>query len=308
MQSAKANAPINHLHMHDNARIKAVLPDALNAQLMPASRLLPESRITVDEELSHILENGLEPGVLHELRCQQSRDAGALAGFAFGLLSRMKQRQTKPVLWISAPFADTSNMTLFPQGLINWGFDPARLVIVQPLTFMQALWAADEAAKCSELAAVILHIEGHPKALDMTATRRLSLRASESGTTNLILRQAGEEEATAATTRWCIAPQPSYDPRAEQASEKTNEVGQNIEFSTVLSHLERNRQGATSKTSLIWNHQIRGFRHVAKQDTDTTHPPSAVPQHRFPGALNRQDQPPVMGQVMAFQNKLERTG
>lgn len=308
MQGTKANNPINHLHAHDNARVKAVLPDALNAQLMPASRLLPESQTTVDEELSHILENGLEPGVLHELRCRQSRDAGALAGFAFGLLSRMKQRKTKPVLWISAPFADTSNMTLFPQGLANWGFDPSRLVIVRPLTFMQALWAADEAAKCTDLAAVILHVEGHPKALDMTATRRLSLRASESGTTNLILRQAGDEEATAATTRWCIAPRPSYEGPSELSFKKPNEIGQNIGFSTVLSHLERNRQGATSKTPLIWNHQIRGFRHVANQDTDTTRPPSAVPQHRLPGALNRQDQPPAMGQVMAFQNKLERTG
>lgn len=304
MRTAKANAPINYLHAHDNTRVKAALPDALNAQLMPASRLLPESQATADEELTSIIKNGLEPGVLHELRCRQSRDAGALAGFAFGLLSRMMQRKTKPVLWISAPFADTSNMTLFPQGLANWGFDPARLVLVQPLTFMQALWAADEAAKCTDLAAIVLHIEGHPKALDMTATRRLSLRASESGTTSVILRQSGEEEATAATTRWCIAPHPSHISR----SEPVDATGQNVGFSAISSHLERNRQGATSSASLIWNHQIRGFRHVANQDTDTTRPPSAVPQHSLPGALNRQDKSSIMGQVMAFQNPLERTG
>lgn len=304
MRNAKANAPMNHLHAHDNARVKAILPDALNAQLMPASRLLSENQTTADEELSYILENGLEPGFLHELRCKQSRDAGALAGFVFGLLTRMKQRKTKPVLWITAPFADTANMSLFPQGLANWGFDPARLVIVRPLTFMQALWAADEAAKCSDLAAIILHIEGHPKALDMTATRRLSLRASESGTTSLILRQSGEEEATAATTRWCITPHSSCDP----FSEPVDAAGQDIGFSTVFSHLERNRQGSTRSTPLTWNHQIRGFRHVATQDTDTTRPPSTVPQHRLPGASNRQGKSSVMGQVMAFQNELERAG
>ncbi|MFK8032731.1 MAG: ImuA family protein [Hyphomicrobiales bacterium] len=304
MRTTKANAPINYLHAHDNTRVKATLPDALNAQLMPASRLLPESQTASDEELTPIIENGLEPGVLHELRCRQSRDSGALAGFAFGLLSRMTLRKTKPVLWISAPFADTSNMTLFPQGLANWGFDPARLVLVQPLTFMQALWAADEAAKCTDLAAIVLHIEGHPKALDMTATRRLSLRASESGTTSLILRQSGEEEATAAATRWCIAPHPSHAFR----SKPVGAAGQDVGFSAVFSHLERNRQGATSSAPLIWNHQIRGFRHVANQDTDTTQPPSAVPQHSPPGALNRQDKSSIMGQVMAFQNPLERTG
>ena len=304
MRSAKADAPINYLHAHDNARVKTALPKALNAQLMPASRLLPESKTTADEELSSILENGLEPGVLHELRCRQSRDAGALTGFAFGLLGRMTQRKTKPVLWISAPFPDTSNMTLFPQGLANWGFDPARLVLVQPLTFMQALWAADEAAKCTDLAAIVLHIAGHPKALDMTATRRLSLRASESGTTSLILRQGGEEEATAATTRWCITPYPSHASCSEPAGTMNREVG----FSAIFSHLERNRQGTTSSASLIWNHQIRGFRHVANQDTGTTCPPSTVPQHSFPGAFNRQDKPPIMGKVMAFQNPLERAG
>ncbi|MEP0521168.1 MAG: hypothetical protein ABJO09_16985 [Hyphomicrobiales bacterium] len=297
---------MNHLHAHDNARVKSVLPAALNAQLMPASRLLPESQSMADAELTHILKNGLETGVLHELRCQQSRDAGALVGFAFGLLSRLKQRETKPVLWISAPFADTCNMTLFPQGLANWGFDPARLVIVRPLTVMQALWAADEAAKCTDLAAVILHIEGHPKALDMTATRRLSLRASESGTTSLILRQAGEEEATAATTRWCIAPHPSHRSRAEMSSEVNSVLGHDIGFSAVFSDLERNRHGATSSAPLIWNHQIRGFRYVADQETRTTRPPAAVPQYSVPGAFNGQDQPPALGQVVAFQNTLER--
>lgn len=308
MRSVKANAPMNHLHAYDNTRVKAVLPDALNAQLMPASRLLPESQSTADEELSHILENGLEAGALHEIRCRQSRDSGALAGFAFGLLSRLKQRETKPVLWISAPFADTSNMTLFPQGLANWGFDPARLVIVRPLTVMQALWAADEAAKCTDLAAVILHIEGHPKALDMTATRRLSLRASESGTTSLILRQAGEEEATAVTTRWCITPHPSDRPDAETISETNSMLGHDIDFSAVFSDLERNRNGATSSTALIWNHQVQGFHHVAKQDTGTTRPLTTVPQHSVSRAFNRQDQSPDLGQVVAFQNALERTG
>lgn len=318
MRNATATALIDHLHAQDQMHVQSdyqtksgtTLPAALNAQLIPASRLLPKNQTVAEDELTAFFSAGLPPGSLHEMRCAHSRDAGALAGFALALLSRMKQRTAKPVLWISAPFADTSNMTLFPQGLANLGFDPDRLVIVTPLSVKHALWAADEAAKCTDLAAVILHIQGHPGTLDMTATRRLNLRASESGTSILILRQSSEEEANAAITRWCIAPRQSC--QLDMHGDLKPDAG--IGHTAFSAHLERNRQGATGAASVTWNHQIRGFCHVRYKDhihaqSESGAPSQAtLPQHRLPLSANRQDQPSDMGQVVALPTKLERTG
>lgn len=318
MRNATATALIDHLHAQDQMRVQTdyqtkagtILPVALNAQLIPASRLLPSSQTVAKDELATIFEAGLPPGSLHEVRCAHSRDAGALTGFALALLSRMNKRAAKPVLWISAPFADTSNMSLFPQGLANLGFDPDRLVIATPLSVKHALWAADEAAKCTDLAAVILHIQGHPGTLDMTATRRLNLRASESGTNVLILRQSSEEEANAAITRWCIAPRLSC--QLDMHGELKPDAG--IGNTAFSAHLERNRQGATGAASVTWNHQIRGFCHVRYQDhTHAQSKPQSgqgatLPQHRLPISANRSDQPSDMGQVVALPTKLERTG
>ncbi|MEH6726011.1 MAG: hypothetical protein V7703_07605 [Hyphomicrobiales bacterium] len=314
MHYATATALIDHLHAQDQMRVQTdyqtksgtTLPAALNAQLIPASRLLPKSRTVAEDELAAFFEAGLPSGSLHELRCAHSRDAGALAGFALTLLSRMNTHAHKPVLWICAPFADTSNMTLFPQGLANLGVDPDRLVIVTPLSVKHALWAADEAAKCTDLAAVILHIEGHPGALDMTATRRLNLRASESGTSVVILRQSSKEEANAAITRWHIAPRLSFQSQLHDGLKPDEGIGHTA-FSV---HLERNRQGATGAASVTWNHQIRGFSHVRYEDHTHAESQSAatVPQHRIPQPVNRQDQPSDMGQIVALPTQLGRSG
>lgn len=314
VRNATATALIDHLHAQDQMRVQTdyqknaghILPAALNAQLIPASRLLPNNQTAIEDELESFFEEGLSPGKLHELRCAHSRDAGALAGFAFALLNRMSQRTTKPVLWISAPFADTCNMTLFPHGLANLGFDPDRLVIVTPLSVKHALWAADEAAKCTDLAAVILHVQGHPDTLDMTATRRLNLRASESGTSVLILRQSSQEEANASITRWYVQPHLSCQMQIQDDLKLDEGIGHTAFFA----HLERNRQGATGAASVTWNHQIRGFCHVRHKDHtyERAETSPTFPQHRLPLPANRPDQPSDMGQIVALPTKLERAG
>ncbi|MDJ0930787.1 hypothetical protein [Breoghania sp.] len=77
---------------------------------------------------------------------------------------------------------------LFPQGLAQTGLDPAGLVLVTPNDLSGALWAADETLKCRGVAAVVLQIEGNPHRFDMTATRRLMLRAQANGGFACMLR------------------------------------------------------------------------------------------------------------------------
>ena len=78
------------------------------------------------------------------------------------------------------------------------------MTIVEPADLQGAMWAADEAAGCNGLAALVFQIKGNPARFDITATRRLMLRARGSGVLAMVLRQSGEEEASAAATRWRV--------------------------------------------------------------------------------------------------------
>jgi protein ImuA len=107
---------------------------------------------------------------------------------------------------------------LYGPGLLPYGLDPARLVLVRAGRDDEILWAAEEglrAGPASGLLAVVGEI-GH---LPMVAGRRLQLAAERSGITALILRRwrsakeaaAERDRPTAALTRWRIAALPSAD-------------------------------------------------------------------------------------------------
>jgi protein ImuA len=64
------------------------------------------------------------------------------------------------------------------------------------------LRAAEEAARCAPLGAVLIEPWGEPRALDLTATRRLALAAETSGVPLIMLRLAAAPAPSAATTRW----------------------------------------------------------------------------------------------------------
>jgi hypothetical protein len=76
-----------------------------------------------------------------------------------------------------------------------------------------ALWAAGEIAACRGAGLCILELRGNPRGADLAFSRRLALRARESGVPVILLRQGGNEEASAALTRWQVSPSPS-DPGA----------------------------------------------------------------------------------------------
>src|SRR5690606_34372292 len=94
-------------------------------------------------------------------------------------------------------------------GLLSFGFDPAALVLVRAATMGELLWAAEEAIACRAVAAVVADIGGHPKLLDFTASRRLSLRAAATGGSIFMLRYGTGREASAAQLRWRLSPAPS---------------------------------------------------------------------------------------------------
>jgi protein ImuA len=125
------------------------------------------------------LDGGLACGGLHEVRCALARDIGTGAGFALALaaLAFRKGRGRSKIVWINDPAACCDGGGLFPAGLVKYGLDPSWLTLVEPRDLQGAMWAADEAAGCAGLAAVVFHVKGNPARFDITATRRLMLRA-----------------------------------------------------------------------------------------------------------------------------------
>lgn len=161
--------------------------------------------------LDGALSGGLPKAALNEIHGLETRDAGAVAGFALSLISLiLKQGPRLPVLWVGT--SEIFHEAGFPyaRGLHSlFGIEPEQLLFSEAPKLVDALWVAEEAARMTALAAVILEIRGNPQRLDLTATRRLHARAQSAGRPVFLLRQAAEPEPTAAPVRLILSPAPA---------------------------------------------------------------------------------------------------
>ncbi|MCS0502997.1 ImuA family protein [Ancylobacter mangrovi] len=182
-------------------------------------------------------EIALGRGTLHEVQAERGADQPTAAGFALALALRAGQAAhlppmpvspaplplagsghappvplrpgARPVLWVRQDMAEAELGRLDAAGLAGLGIDPAGLVLVRAPDAAAALRAGEDALRCPALGAVLIEIWGAPKVLDLTATRRLCLRAAAAGVTGLLLRGAARSVPTAVATRWRVAPVPS---------------------------------------------------------------------------------------------------
>lgn len=88
-----------------------------------------------------------------------------------------------------------------------------RLIHVAAKSCQDALFALEEGVRCRELACVIGEIAGNPKALDMTASRRLSLAAEQYGVPLFLVRLDAARDLSSARMRWHVRAAPSPPPR-----------------------------------------------------------------------------------------------
>jgi protein ImuA len=202
-------------------------------------------------EIDRVLAGGLRRAALHEVRAAESRNAAAMTGFAAAILARLAAGERhRPVLWIVA--AASARETGFPYGagFVRFGLAPSRLLVVRAAKPEEALWVFEEGLRCRGLAAVVTEIRGEPRLLDLTASRRLALRAGEHGVMGLLLRQSAHQEPGAAQTRWLVRPRPA-EPDAEYPAGIGNPAWRLT--------LERNRLGTTGVFDVEWNHEQRSF-------------------------------------------------
>ena len=203
------------------------------------------------ESLDRLLGDGLRRDALHEIRSETTRDSIAAAGFAIALLARLSKIDERPLLFVIEAKALGEAGQPYGPGLDCFGLDSERLIIVRTRRPDETLWVFEEALRCRGVAAVLAEIRGHPRQLDLTASRRLALRARESGVMGLLLRQASAGEPGAAVTRWHVAPLPS----ASTVDDFAFGIGPPV----WRLALERNRTGPTGIFDLEWNHGTRAF-------------------------------------------------
>ena len=195
--------------------------------------------------LDRMLAGGLRRNALHEIRGETTRDAGAATALAAAILARLAAENSRPILWVTEAAVLRETGLPHGAGLDRFGLDTRKLIIVRVRRPGEALWAFEEGLRCGGLAGAIAEISGAPKKLDLTASRRLALRARESGVLGLLLRQAGPAEPGAALTRWLVSPRPA---------------GTLDDFATGIGRpawrlqLERNRLGMTGSFDVEWDH------------------------------------------------------
>ena len=144
---------------------------------------------------------------LSELFAAHPRDGG-WAGF---LLAQVAT--DKPLLWVQERMAILESGRVHPPGLPS-----QNLIHVGARDARDALWAMEEGVRCSALSGVIGEIWGDPRALDFTATRRLTVASERSGVPCWLVRIGGTANLSGARMRWRVASAPSLlndlDPRA----------------------------------------------------------------------------------------------
>lgn len=134
------------------------------------------------------------------------------AAFALALESqRAAQEDERPWLWVQDRTSLRQTGRPYRPGL-----PPAlrhRLIHVVTATPEDALFALEEGLRCRDLAFVVGEMAGNPRALSLTAQRRLSLAAEKHGAVLWLVRVGAQRDLSSARQRWALRPAASLPPR-----------------------------------------------------------------------------------------------
>ena len=165
-------------------------------------------------EVDEAVGGGLPRAALHEVFASREADGAAAAGFGLALALRACGPDRK-IVWVRQEMAARELGELHPAGLAEFGADPAALLVVRLRDALSVLRAGNEALRCPALGAVAIEMWGEPKALDLTATRRLARAAARSGVGVFLIRAAAEPQPSAGLSRWGVRSAPSRPLAAE---------------------------------------------------------------------------------------------
>lgn len=144
--------------------------------------------------------NGVFPtGVIHEMLCPTPEQAAATSGLLSGVL-QVLMRNGGACIWIS------TFRRLFPPAMARFGVPVERVIFIDARTEKEVLWAAEEALKCTGVAAVVAEL----REITFAQSRRLQLAVEDSKVTGFILRNDLRKlSTTTCVARWQVTPMPS---------------------------------------------------------------------------------------------------
>lgn len=163
---------------------------------------------------------GLGTGVRYtEIFAATSEASGAATVLALQVDQAGPQQVERPWLWVQDKAARRLGGRPFRAGL------PAalrhRLIHVAADKPEDALFALEEGLRCRDLAFVVGEIAGNPRALGLTASRRLSLAAQKHGTPLWLIRLDAKRDLGSARMRWEVRSAPSLRPQWNPAAPGT---------------------------------------------------------------------------------------
>ncbi|MFW2350700.1 hypothetical protein [Qipengyuania sp.] len=120
-------------------------------------------------------------------------------------------RDARSVLWVQTREAARRGGRPYRAGLP--GNLQSRVIHVLAEKAEDALFALEEGLRCRDLAFVVGEIAGNPRALDFTASRRLTLASEQHGVPLFLVRLDAMRDLSSARMRWEVASLPSPAPR-----------------------------------------------------------------------------------------------
>lgn len=212
-------------------RLAAQLSAKLSGRLAGASLHADTTRAggnqAITARFAPVPDIAFQANALHEIRTSRSMDAAAATGFALALgrllagsitACGMKGMQEEApaipsppaadwrIFWISDPLSRVETGDLHLPGMAGFAIAPHHLIRITPSSRRDCLWAAGEVAQSPGISGFcLLEFCGNPPECDLTASRRLMLRASRAKLPVILLRHGARAEPSAAATRWHIA-------------------------------------------------------------------------------------------------------
>lgn len=222
---------------------------AMAAREAPAVARIATGHAGIDA----LLGGGLARGRLHEVFAADAGEAASAAGFAAMLgLCAGRPMAAGGLLWLRCDDAERASGGLHAPGFRELGGDADGLLLAVAPDPVLLLRAAADAARCVGLAAVLVECRGDPRVLDLTATRRLTLAAEQSGVAVLLLRIAADPAPSAADTRWRVRAAPSRTLAADAPGAPAFDV-----------ELLRQRAGQGGRWRVEWDREQGCFREPA---------------------------------------------
>ncbi len=143
---------------------------------------------------------------LHLLEGRTAADFGAASGFVAAVAGVAAKGL---VVWIAEALCRREAGALYGPGLVEFGIDPDRMLFVEAPGSRDVLWAVEQAVTSAAVGAVVGEVYGG-RGVDLTATRRIALRSEQAGRPAYLLSCGDDVGATAARTRWRVAPAASH--------------------------------------------------------------------------------------------------